>query len=79
MDSLPAQKTKEIGESFEYFDRDRNGFIDFDEFTELLRVISPESTVQQAAEGFSIIDTDSDGHIGLEEFITWWKTTWWEF
>ena len=79
MKELSEQKAREVRESFEYFDRDRNGFIDFDEFTELLRVISPESTVQQAAEGFSIIDTDSDGHIGLEEFIAWWRTTWWEY
>ncbi len=79
MNNLPDNKVREIRESFEYFDRDQNGFIDFDEFTELLKVISPESTVQQAAEGFSIIDTNSDGHVDLEEFITWWKTTWWEF
>lgn len=79
MKELSDEKARDVRESFEYFDRDRNGFIDFDEFSELLRVISPESTVQQAAEGFSIIDTDSDGHIGLEEFIAWWRTTWWEY
>ena len=79
MASLPDQKAREIRESFEYFDRDQNGYIDFNEFTELLKVISPESTVQQAAEGFSIIDTNSDGHVDLEEFIEWWKTTWWEY
>jgi Ca2+-binding EF-hand superfamily protein len=79
MKELPDQKAREVRESFEYFDRDHNGFIDFDEFSELLRVISPESTVQQSAEGFSIIDTDSDGYIGLEEFIAWWRTTWWEY
>ena len=79
MKELSEQKAREVRESFVYFDRDHNGFIVFDEFTELLRVISPESTVQQAAEGFSIIDTDSDGHIGLEEFIAWWRTTWWEY
>ncbi|MDH3587789.1 MAG: EF-hand domain-containing protein [Gammaproteobacteria bacterium] len=79
MTKLPDLKAREIRESFEYFDRDQNGYIDFDEFTELLKVISPESTVQQAAEGFSIIDTNADGHVDLEEFIEWWRTTWWEY
>ncbi|MBT8143762.1 MAG: EF-hand domain-containing protein [Gammaproteobacteria bacterium] len=72
-------KLKEIRENFEYFDKRGKGYINFDEFSELLAVISPESTTKERAEGFSMIDTNSDGHVDFEEFITWWKTAWYEF
>lgn len=79
MKPLPEEKLREIRENFEYFDRRKKGYINFEEFSDLLQVISPESTTRQAAEGFSMIDTNSDGHVDLDEFIQWWQTTWWEF
>lgn len=79
MTELTEEKRREISENFDFFDTDHNGHIDFDEFAKLLRILSPDCTVQQTAEGFSIIDTNSDGFIDLEEFIEWWQTTWWEY
>lgn len=79
MKTLPEEKLREIRKNFEYFDHGKKGYINFEEFSELLQVISPESTTRQAAEGFSMIDTNSDGHVDLDEFVEWWQTTWWEF
>ena len=79
MTTLPKEKLEEIRENFEYFDRNNKGYINFEEFSELLAVISPQSTTRQAAEGFSMIDTNSDGHVDLDEFVEWWQTTWYEY
>ena len=79
MQDLPADKREKIREHFDFFDEDQNDNIDFDEFANLLRIISPDSSTQQAAEGFSIIDTNSDGFIDFDEFMEWWETVWYEY
>lgn len=79
MKPLSRESVDEIREHFAFTDTDGNGRIDFKEFARLLKVLSPNSTTEQAAEGFSMIDENSDGHIDFEEFLAWWKTVWWEF
>ncbi len=79
MNELSATKLEEIKNTFEFFDKDNNGTIDFLEFRELLKTLSPGSNLQQSGEGFSMIDTNSDGLIDLDELIEWWKSGWWEF
>ena len=76
---LNPSEIEEIKSNFDFFDKDHNGEIDLDEFTELLRVLSPKSSNIQAADGFSFIDSNNDGHIDFDEFIAWWKTCWWEY
>ncbi|MEM9383984.1 MAG: EF-hand domain-containing protein [Pseudomonadota bacterium] len=79
MRPIPEDELKTIRDNFEFTDTDGDGTVDFSEFSKLLQVLSPESSVQQAAEAFSMIDTNSDGCIDYEEFITWWKQVWWEY
>lgn len=79
MEAELEEKVTEIRATFEFFDRDQNGLIDFDEFRALLRTVNPDATISQAAEGFSMTDTNSDGYVDLDEFITWWRSNWWEY
>ena len=79
MKALNDKQIKAIKEHFNFFDRDNNGAIDVEEFAELLTVLSPESTQEQAQKGFSLIDTDGSGYIEFDEFLEWWKTCWWEY
>lgn len=79
MKPLSPEGLDNVRENFEFADTDGNGYIDFKEFSSLLKVLSPNVTTQQAAEGFSMIDTGSDGQIDYDEFVTWWKSVWWEF
>ncbi len=79
MDDKLSEKIAEIRNSFEFFDKDANGLIDFDEFRSLLRTVNPEATTSQAAEGFSMTDTNCDGYVDLDEFVAWWQATWWEY
>ena len=76
---LPQQKLEEIKDNFKFFDRDDNNEIDLGEFTQLLKVISPSTTLEQAETGFSMVDENNDGHIDFDEFIEWWQTCWWEY
>lgn len=79
MKPLTQEHIDEVKKNFDFFDRDSNGEIDVEEFEELLKVISPESTEEQAKRGFAIIDENDDGHIDFKEFLEWWETCWWEF
>ncbi|GAA0212687.1 hypothetical protein GCM10009123_19980 [Kangiella japonica] len=79
MKTLNDKQIEGIKEHFSFFDRDNNGAIDLEEFAELLKVLSPESTQTQAQKGFSLIDTDGSGYIEFDEFLEWWKTCWWEY
>lgn len=64
--------TTELRESFDYFDRDHNGAIDFGEFCELLDTLSSDMEEETRRVGFDIIDSDHNGTIDFEEFAGWW-------
>ncbi len=76
---IPEEQLAEIKENFSFFDRDNNGEIDVKEFTQLLQVISPNTTTEQGEKGFDLVDQNNDGHIDFDEFISWWQTCWWEY
>jgi len=76
---IPQEQLVEIKDNFAFFDQDANGEIDLEEFTKLLKTISPSTEKDQAERGFSMVDENNDGHIDLEEFIEWWQTCWWEY
>jgi len=76
---IPQKQLKEIKDNFKFFDRDDNNQIDLGEFAQLLKVISPDTSFEQAEKGFAMVDENGDGHIDFEEFIGWWQTCWWEY
>ena len=63
----------ELQQSFDYFDRDHNGTIDFSEFCELLDALNSEMEQDTRRVGFDIIDSDHNGSIDFEEFCSWWQ------
>ena len=80
MNTQPNQeKLTEIRQHFDFFDDDKNGLIELSEFTQLLKVIEPTSTNEQAEKGFQIIDDDHNGVIDFDEFFSWWQTCWWQY
>lgn len=76
---LTEKQIAEIKEEFDFFDGDKNGQIDQDEFFELLKALSPKTKKEQAAEGFDLIDENHDNFIDFDEFLAWWKNGWWEY
>lgn len=79
MKPLTEEHIANVKTNFDFFDRDSNGEIDVEEFEELLKILSPDATEEQAKRGFAIIDENDDGHIDFKEFLEWWETCWWEF
>lgn len=63
----------ELRETFDHFDTDDNGTIDFAEFTSLMDALGSEMTDEEMEIGFEEIDEDQDGYIEFEEFLTWWS------
>jgi calmodulin len=76
---LAQKQLDEIKSNFAFFDKDKSGQIDLEEFGQLLQVLSPKTTPAQISQGFALVDVDNNGHIDLNEFITWWQDCWWEY
>ncbi len=66
MQQLSKESIEEIRENFSFCDRDGNGFIDIKEFMELLKVISPKTSDEQALTGFELVDENNDGLIEFD-------------
>ena len=63
-----------LREDFRYFDRNRDGLMEFDEFTHFLQSLDADMSPEDLRIGFTEIDTDHDGVIEFEEFVDWWGT-----
>lgn len=63
----------ELRNTFDHFDRDHNGAIDFDEFCDLLDALNSEMEPASRRIGFDVIDGDGNGTIEFEEFASWWN------
>ena len=68
----------EIRRHFEFFDDDKNGYIDFAEYRDMLKLMGQKVSTEEAAESFSTIDTDCDGQVSFEEFVAWWQSLWYD-
>jgi Ca2+-binding EF-hand superfamily protein len=62
----------ELKETFDHFDRDNNGKIDFEEFCELLDAMNSDMEDIARRLGFDVIDSDGNGSIEFDEFCSWW-------
>jgi Ca2+-binding EF-hand superfamily protein len=72
MPELSDEQIEELEEDFDHFDRDRNGRVDFAEFTALLDALGSGVTGEEARIGFAAIDDDHSGTIDFPEFLAWW-------
>lgn len=69
---------EEVRRHFDFFDDDDNGFIDFDEFTDILAIMGLRVATTEAVKSFSKVDTNCDGLVSFDEFYTWWQTAWYK-
>lgn len=76
MSELSQEEITEIKDHFDFFDKDGSGLIDLDEFTQLLKVLAPEASHDNAVRGFATIDADQNEQIDFDEFLDWWKMNW---
>jgi calmodulin len=62
----------EILQTFLSFDRDGSGFIDREEFSELVVAAGASLDPGRIDEAFNAVDIDGNGVIDFNEFIRWW-------
>jgi calmodulin len=63
----------ELREAFDYNDRDGDGRIQLDEFSDMLDELEAGMSGKEIEIGFKDIDTNDDGLIDFEEFVAWWS------
>ena len=66
------EQLEELRDTFDYNDRDEDGRIELDEFTNMLDELEADMSEQEAKVGFQDIDTNDDGLVDFEEFVAWW-------
>lgn len=76
MSVFKPEDVREIKDHFDFFDEDKNGVIDQDEFICLLQVLAPNSSKENAIRGFDEIDSDGNQLIDFAEFLNWWEMNW---
>lgn len=76
MSDISSEEIAEIKDHFDFFDKDGSGLIDIDEFTQLLKVLAPEASRDNAERGFATIDVDQNEQVDFDEFLDWWKMNW---
>ena len=72
---MPTVKESELDElrkTFASCDPNGDGFIDRDEFHELLNKLDGDISREESLLGFQVADTEGDGYIGFKEFVAWW-------
>jgi Ca2+-binding EF-hand superfamily protein len=72
MPALNDMQLAALRKAFDTCDRSGNGFIDCNEFLQLLRVLDHDTSEDEALLAFESVDTEGDGYIGFKEFVAWW-------
>ena len=71
-DKLSPEELDELRETFDYNDRDGDGRIQVNEFSEMLDELEADMSPKDIEIGFQDIDTNDDGLIDFGEFVAWW-------
>jgi calmodulin/calcium-binding protein CML/plastin-2 len=67
------EELDELREAFDYNDRDGDGRIQLDEFSDMLDELEADMSEKEIEIGFKDIDTNDDGLIDFQEFVAWWS------
>jgi Ca2+-binding EF-hand superfamily protein len=73
MSPLRRLELRELRETFDFNDTDRDGALSFDEFVRMMMDLDPVMTSDEARIGFDEVDADHNGAISFGEFVAWWK------
>lgn len=73
MRDLDDEDHDELEDLFDMNDADRNGRIDFEEFSRLLGDLGADMSKEELEIGFTDIDANGSGEIDFDEFAAWWR------
>ncbi len=69
---LTDDEIAEVREIFSHYDKNKNGVIECDEFSDLLDALDAGLTPEQIQIGLDSLDENRNGTIEFDEFIAWW-------
>ncbi len=69
---LDAAEFARLHEDFDYYDRNDDGLMEYEEFVHFLKALNAGMSESDSRIGFAEIDTDQDGVIEFGEFADWW-------
>jgi Ca2+-binding EF-hand superfamily protein len=73
MQALTDDEIADLRRTFESCDPNGDGFIDREEFHDLLNKLDGDVSRAEALLDFEVADTEGDGYIGFKEFMVWWN------
>ena len=73
MNALRRLELRELRETFDFNDTDRDGALSFEEFARMMLELDPVMSTDEARIGFAEVDADHNGAISFDEFVAWWK------
>jgi len=68
--SIPEDKIEEYKDSFDYFDREKNGFITIQELKGLLHSLGRKTEEANVKQYIDEMDQNGDGKVDFEEYIS---------
>ena len=72
MRDISTEDLAQLRQSFNACDADSDGWIGHAEFTNLLRALDEDLSMDECLLAFEATDDDGDGLISFEEFMGWW-------
>ena len=72
MEKEKTEQNERLRRHFKSFDKNNDGLIDEEEFSEMLDGLGWDSPVETRSLEFAAIDNDSDGLVDFQEFVDWW-------
>ncbi len=73
MEKTDTTSSDRVLDLFQRFDANGDGFIDEDEFGEILKSLGWDSSAEVRSLEFALIDQNSDGLVDFQEFADWWR------
>lgn|GEM_PF-815744 len=72
--SIPQKNDDELLETFQHFDKDKNGSLEYEEFLALLDALGFDADPDIRKLGFEIVDGNNNGLITFAEFSAWYRS-----
>jgi Ca2+-binding EF-hand superfamily protein len=72
MANLTDRQLADLRAAFDACDPNGDGFIDPNEFHQLLQRLDGDVSGEECLLDFEAADTEGDGYIGFKEFVAWW-------
>ena len=72
MPDFTEKELEDLADLYYSFDKDDNGYLDCEEFCQLLDELIEDMPLEEKEAAFDLMDSNYDSWINFSEFIEWW-------